>query len=297
MKTAAGAGAMLAAAGRVQSAGTGMYVSMNGSLTGGKVAWPDFARLAAKTGYGGVDVNLGAAMKEGVDATRSLFAEVKIRASNTNLPTPFNGTEEAFQTGLARLDDAAKFAAAIQCPVMLCVLPPSTPTPKAEMRKILKDRFTAIGEILQRSGIRVALEFLGPLHFRTREAHEFIWRMDETLAFAKECGPNVGILLDVWHWYHAGATANDIAVAGKMRIFHVHLSDCIKETPEDVRDNQRVLPGEGVIDLVGFFRALKGIGYEGGVSPEPLGRIPKDMTPEEGAKLGLETALAVIRKA
>ena len=44
-------------------------------------------------------------------------------------------------------------------------------------------------------------------------------------------------------------------------------------------------------------RALKGIGYEGGVSPEPLGRIPKDMTPEEGAKLGLETALAVIRKA
>jgi sugar phosphate isomerase/epimerase len=272
----------------------GMYLSLNGSLTGGKVDWPDFARLAAKVGYGGVDVNLGAAMKAGLDATRALFAEVKIRASNTSLPTPFGGDEPAFQTGLAHLDEAAKFCAAIQCPVMVCVLPPSSPTPKAEYRKVLKDRFTAMGEILRRSDIRVGLEFLGPLHFRTRQPYEFIWRMDETLAFAKECGPNVGLLLDVWHWYHAGATTGDIAAAGKARIFHVHLSDCVKETPQEVRDNQRVLPGEGVIDLKAFFGALRQIGYDGGVSPEPIGRIPKEMSAEDGARLGLTTALKVM---
>jgi sugar phosphate isomerase/epimerase len=66
---------------------------------------------------------------------------------------------------------------------------------------------------------------------------------------------------------------------------------------DQVRDNQRVLPGEGVIDLIGFFQALKRIGYEDGVSPEPLGRIPKEMSPEEGARLGLESALSVMRKA
>ena len=38
---------------------------------------------------------------------------------------------------------------------------------------------------------------------------------------------------------------------------------------DQVRDNQRVLPGEGVIDLAGFFQALKQIGYHDGVSPEP----------------------------
>jgi sugar phosphate isomerase/epimerase len=52
-----------------------------------------------------------------------------------------------------------------------------------------------------------------------------------------------------------------------------------------------------VIDLIGFFQALKRIGYEDGVSPEPLGRIPKEMSPEEGARLGLESALSVMRKA
>jgi sugar phosphate isomerase/epimerase len=291
------AAAALGCAARMPGAGTGMYVSLNGSLTGGKPVWPEFARLAARTGFGGVDVNLGAAMKEGLDATRALFDELKIKASNAGLPVPFSRDEEAFQTGLKKLDEAAQFSGAIHCPTMLGILPPASATPKTELRKILKDRLTAIAGILQRSKVRLALEFLGPLHFRTGHPHEFIWRMDEALEFAKECGPNIGLLLDVWHWYHAGATAADILAAGSSRIFHVHLSDCVKLEPEQVRDNQRVLPGEGVIDLTGFLQALQKIGYRDGVSPEPLGRIPKEMAPEEGARLGLEATLAVMRKA
>jgi sugar phosphate isomerase/epimerase len=289
--------AALGCAARMPGAGTGMYVSLNGSLTGGKPGWPEFARLAARTGFGGVDVNLGAAMKEGLDATRGLFDELKIKASNAGLPVPFSRDEEAFQAGVKKLEEAAQFSGAIGCPTMLGILPPASATPKAELRKILKDRLTAVAEILQRSKVRLALEFLGPLHFRTGQPHEFIWRMDEALEFAKECGPNIGLLLDVWHWYHAGATTADILAAGSARIFHVHLSDCVKQPPEQVRDNQRVLPGEGVIDLTGFLRALQKIGYRDGVSPEPLGRIPKEMAPEEGARLGLEATLAVMRKA
>jgi sugar phosphate isomerase/epimerase len=275
----------------------GMYVSMNSSLTGGKVGWPEFARLAARTGFGGVDVNLAAAMKEGLDATRALFGELNIKPSNVNLPVTFSRDEAAFQASLKKLDEAAVFCDAIQCPTMLGILPPANQTPKTELRKIVKDRLIAIGEILLRAKLRLGLEFLGPLHFRTAQPHEFIWRMDEALEFSKECGPNVGLLLDVWHWHHAGATTADILVAGTARIFHVHLSDCPKLPADQVRDNQRVLPGEGVIDLAGFFEALKQIGYHDGISPEPIGRIPKEMSAEEGARLGLETALAVMRKA
>jgi hypothetical protein len=109
-----------------------MYISMNGSLTGGKPAWPEFARPAAGTGFGGVDVNLGAATKEGPEATRALFSEINIRASNTNLPVPFSRDEEAFQTGIGKLDEAAAFSAAIGCPTMLGILPPAGQTPKAD---------------------------------------------------------------------------------------------------------------------------------------------------------------------
>jgi sugar phosphate isomerase/epimerase len=59
----------------------------------------------------------------------------------------------------------------------------------------------------------------------------------------------------------------------------------------------RLMPGEGIIDLVGFLQALQKIGYNGGVSPEPLGRIPADMSTEDAAKLGYDTTLAVMKKA
>jgi sugar phosphate isomerase/epimerase len=56
------------------------------------------------------------------------------------------------------------------------------------------------------------------------------------------------------------------------------------------------MPGEGVINLVGFLRALQQIGYQDALSVEVFGRA-KDMTPEDAAKLGLETSRAVMRKA
>jgi sugar phosphate isomerase/epimerase len=85
--------------------------------------------------------------------------------------------------------------------------------------------------------------------------------------------------------------------AGRERIVHVHVSDAKAQPPADVRDNQRLMPGEGVIDLVGFFQALKKIDYTDAVSPEPLGRVPPEMSPEDGARLGLSTTLEVMKKA
>jgi sugar phosphate isomerase/epimerase len=295
LKTTAGAGVVLATQ-KNDGAGA-MFVSLNSSLTR-QMDWSDFARLAARVGYGGVDVNLGAARKGGVAATRALLNELKIKPAVVSLPVRIGGADEAaFQEELKGLGDAAAFAAEIGCPRMMTVLPPSSQMPKPEFRKILKDRLVAIGEVLAKSNVRLGLEFLGPLHFRTRNPHEFIWRMDEALEFAKECGSSIGLTLDAWHWHHAGATAADIIAAGKSRIVHVHVSDARQQAPEDVRDNQRLMPGEGVIDLVTFFKSLRQIGYSDAISPEPLGRVPADMAPEEGARLGLETTLAVMKKA
>jgi sugar phosphate isomerase/epimerase len=56
------------------------------------------------------------------------------------------------------------------------------------------------------------------------------------------------------------------------------------------------MPGEGVIDLKGFLTALRKIGYNDALSVEVFGHNLKDIPPEEGAKMGLETARAVFRK-
>lgn len=274
-----------------------MYLSLNSVPIGGQLAWPEFARLAAKTGFIGVDVMLDSALKDGLDRTQALFNELSLRPAYLGLPVEFRKDEASFAAGLRKLEEAAPFAAAIGCPRMMTYIMPSSETPKDELRRLYKKRFTMCADILARSHCRLGLEFLGPLHLRKQFPHEFIWRMPEMLAFAKECGPNVGLTLDAWHWHHAGGTTADIVAAGRERIVVVHFDDAARSEPDQVRDNQRLLPGEGVVDLTGFLHALDKIGYQDSLSVEVFGRGLKELPPERSAQLCREYGLAALTKA
>ncbi|HLY19686.1 MAG TPA: sugar phosphate isomerase/epimerase family protein [Bryobacteraceae bacterium] len=274
-----------------------MYLSLNPAVVAGRVPWPEFARLAAKVGFPGVDVDLVAARKAGLPATNALLDDLRIKPAAINLPVEFRKDDAVFARDLAQLADAASFATAISCPRMITWLMPSSKTPKVELRALYLKRFRAVADVLARSHVRLGLEFLGPLHLRRQEPYEFIWRMPEMLAFARECGPNVGLLLDVWHWHHAGATTADIVKAGKDAIVHVHFNDAPKLPPDQIRDDQRLMPGDGVINLNGFLMALHEIGYQDALSVEVFGRFLKDMTPEAAARRALESSRAVMQKA
>ncbi len=274
-----------------------MYLALNSVLLSGRVPWPEFARLAANTGYPGVDVALDRAMKAGAPSTRALLDQLKLRPAILGFPVEFRKDDATFQRDMQKLDAAAQFARDIHCPRMMTWLNSSSETPKAELRALYKQRFTAAAAVLARYQVRLGLEFLGPLHLRTRFPHEFIWRMNEMMEFARECGPNVGLNLDSWHWYHAGATPDDIIAAGKRGIVHVHFNDAAAQPPEKVLDNERLLPGEGVIDLVAFLHALKAIGYEDALSVEVFAGKLKELTPEAAARAGLESSRRVMQKA
>src|SRR4030095_6130527 len=219
-----------------------MFVSLNGSVTRG-VSGVDRARLAAKIGFGGVDWDFGPMKTAGVDATKALFAELKIKPTIANLPMarpyPFSGEQGGFQQALAQLADDAAVSSAIGCHKMMVVLPASSPLPKDEQRKIARDRLAGLSEVLQKSNVRLGIEFLGVQQFRTQRpdgppTHPFIWNLPEAVALARDSGPNIGVILDVWHWHHSGSTVDDILAAGKDRIVHIHVSDAKAQPPEEV---------------------------------------------------------------
>ena len=290
--------AMMAAVPRSfgQASRHGMYLSLNSVLVGGRVPWPEFPKLAAKVGFPGTDIMTTAAMKEGAEATRQLLADLHLLPAFVDFPVNFRKDDATYRASLEKLEPVAAFAEAIGCPRMMTYILSSSETPKEELRATYKERFTESAKILASHNVRFGLEFLGPLHIRKQFPHEFIWRMSEMLTFAKECGPNVGLTLDSWHWHHAGATTEDIIAAGKDRIVIVHFNDSPDLPPDQIRDDHRLMPGEGVINLTGFLRALKAIDYTGPLSVEVFGR-GKDMTPEEAARMGLKSSLEVFRKA
>lgn len=298
-----------------------MFISLPPWAVARNTGWPEQARIAARVGYAGIDWAFGPAKQAGVEATRALLAELRIIPTIVNLPLQdaFAGDDAAFRAKLPQLKEDAAFAAAIGCRRMMVVLSPASAQPKAERWTFVRDRLAAISEVLQPSEIRLGLEFLGPLYFRLPRAGRggrgrgrnggadappppptipFVWTLPETVQLGVDSGPNVGVVLDAWHWYHSGGTVDDVLATDASRIVHIHVSDAREMPAEEVRDNMRLLPGEGVIDLVGFFQALKKIGYAGGVSPETIGpRIPDDMPPEESARLALEATRAVMAKA
>jgi sugar phosphate isomerase/epimerase len=307
--------ARASATGAVSEPGA-MFVSLPPWAVARNVGWPEEARLAARVGYKGVDWPFGAVRAAGVDATRALLAELNIVPTIVNLPMldPLGPDDAAFEAQLPKLDEDAAFCQAIGCSRFQFVLSPTTSNGETKDQRWthVQRRLAAISAVLAKHEMRMGLEFLGPLVFRMRRPGPngapsdptspppvpFVWTLSDTLELAEASGPSIGVTLDAWHWYHSRGTVGDIRAASASRIVHVHVSDARPMRAEQVRDDMRWLPGEGVIDLVGFFKALKAIGYRGGVAPETIGnRIPADMRPEESARIALEATLKVMRKA
>src|SRR5436305_14952027 len=86
----------------------GMFPALNSVLISGRVPWPDFARLAAKVGFPGTDVNLSAAMKQGAPATVELLKSLNLRPAVLDFPVDFRTTDANFQTSLDKLEPAAQ---------------------------------------------------------------------------------------------------------------------------------------------------------------------------------------------
>ena len=298
--------AFTAAASTAQAAGSGMFVTMrnlNGFWVPGappwNVEWPEWVSVAAGAGYGGVDGLPYASMaRDGPEKVRAKLAELKLHVGFLGFPVAIAGTDETvFKNSLKRLDEVAEFAAAIGCPRLMTAVLSSSDIAKDEWRKVVLDRMHAVSPILEKHKVRVAIENLAPLHFRQRMKYQFLYTLPEIVELCKDGGPSWGLCLDAWHWHHSGGTVKDIIDAGKQQVIVVHIEDSKKNKPEDVKDSERLMAGEGVIDLMGFLKALKQIGYDGHLSPEPLSRFALGTSADEVAKKTLESTIAVMKKA
>jgi len=273
-----------------------VYPSLNRTLVAGKsVDWHQLCALAYYHGFPGVDVDLNPAMKEGASATKDLLASRALRPAVVGCPVNFREDQAKFDEGMQTLPQAAAFAATIGCPRMTTWVHSSWAAPKAETWALLRTRFTAIARVLAEHNVRFGLEYLGPVHLRKANPHPFAHSIKDFLQLATECGPNVGILLDTWHWHHAPDTLADIVAAGKERIVHVQVADAPQLPPEQIVDSERLYAGEGIADLKGVFQTLRKIGYEDGVSPEIFGRGIKDMPLDQAVQMGYETTAQAIR--
>ncbi|CAM3926830.1 sugar phosphate isomerase/epimerase family protein [Lederbergia lenta] len=235
--------------------------------------------LASDNGFGVIDSS-GQELRDfigekGLEEAKAFLQKHQVKIGSIGLAVEWRQTEEQFREGLGTLVEDAKTAAEFGCTSCCTYVLPATDYNAAHFMALATKRLRLCAQILKEYGVNLGLEYVGPHHLRTTWKNPFIWDLHSTLDWIEAIGePNVGLLLDSYHWYTAEETYEDLIALQPSQITHVHLNDA-KDIPiEDVLDNDRLYPGEGVIDLVGFLKALNKIGYKGPVVQEILTKEP-----------------------
>lgn len=258
---------------------------------------------ARQAGFAGLEFNAVEVAnlidQHGVDHVRALFDAAGLRPAGFGLPTDWRGAEEKWRGNLAELPRLVQAAAAIGATrTTTWIMPCSNDRPFDENRAFHVERFTPIAQILADHGISLGLEFIGPKTLRDSQQYPFIHTMEEMLAMGAEIGPNVGLLLDAFHWYTSGSTVEALRLLRPEQVVYVHVNDAqAGRMPDEQIDNQRALPGEtGVIDIAGFLQSLQQIGYDGPVVAEPFKPELNDLPSDEARLETISRSLDAIFK-
>ena len=128
--------------------------------------------------------------------------------------------------------------------------------------------------------VRLALEFRG--------SDAFCTSLDTAIGLVAQCGePNVGVCLDLFHYYKGPSKSEDFAELTRENLAHVQLCDVAGVPRELMTDSDRVLPGDGDFQFGPVIETLKRIGYEGYVSLEVTNPVFWQMKLTQVAELGL----------
>ena len=109
--------------------------------------------------------------------------------------------------------------------------------------------------------------------------------------------PHVGVLFDTAHYHVTPTKLGDINADSVRYVKHVHLND-MPDKPADLthRDADRVLPGEGLLDLPGIIAALERGGYDGYFSIELFNEGLWQLPAREAARRCYESLLSLCER-
>jgi 2-keto-myo-inositol isomerase len=167
----------------------------------------------------------------------------------------------------------------------LLAIPPRAPG--LETRRAVpatRDALELARDQADKLGIRIAFEFLGfgdcPIN---------------TPAIAAETVDNIDaidLVLDSCHWHASGS--QPLASYPAERLALVHLNDAPDKPPREIEDEDRVLPGEGVIDFKTLTAELKTRGYSGPWSLETFNHGYWKEDPEAIAHRGVTAITRIL---
>jgi sugar phosphate isomerase/epimerase len=239
--------------------------------------------VAAKAGYTGIEL-----WHDDIDAYVEAGGSIQdirkcVDDNGLKVPTTIHmkdwfqpaGSEHAAAMDIAKhkLEQAAAVGAAFTVS--------GPPHGKAD-RALGKRHYHELLQLGVQFGVRPAFEYLGFV--------EDIRTIDDAIEIAVgSAHPNASIVLDPFHCYVGLGGMESIAKLSPDQIAISHFNDAPPEpAPQTQRDPDRVMPGDGAIDLKRYCDLLRQVEYSGFLSLELFRPEFWELDPLEVATLGLE---------
>ncbi len=149
-------------------------------------------------------------------------------------------------------------------------------------------RYGELLELGETLGIKPIIEYLG--------FAEQVNTIEDALYIMEHSGRDDGtVVLDPFHCFRGGGGVEGIAKLRGAQVAISHFNDAPADPPrEEQHDPNRVMPGEGIVDLARYVELLKQIGFDGFISLELFREDLWERDPREVAQIGLEKMRAVV---
>jgi sugar phosphate isomerase/epimerase len=269
-----------------------MYLTFNANTLGlGKVPLAEQARLAAASGFEGIDLPPSHAQSlESIAEAAELCRAHGLRAGAFPLPCNVDAEEEAFELAVSYLHQMGPtlYEAGFNRTTQY-VLPGSNERPFEENMAWLAGRIRRLHQAAQPAGIKYGFEFIGPKTLQAKFTYPFIDDLDGARQLIEAAGGGMGVLFDAFHWYTSGGTLETLARAlDGVPVVYVHVNDARADrSREEQLDGERAMPLEtGVIDTPAMLKVLGENGFNGPVAAEPF-------QPAAGTYGGMDPARAI----
>ncbi|HSE99218.1 MAG TPA: sugar phosphate isomerase/epimerase, partial [Blastocatellia bacterium] len=137
-------------------------------------------------------------------------------------------------------EELCRIASEISCPYIVVV--PGPAPEAADQSYIIEETVRALGElgrIAERFSVKLAFEFLGQTGCSVQTldlAREIVEKLDV---------PNIGLVVDSFHFYAGGSTIESLEALDGDRLFIFHINDAEDLPRERLEDRHRLLPGLG----------------------------------------------------
>jgi sugar phosphate isomerase/epimerase len=292
--------AVTALATQARAAGHAMQMHLSCGALGIQASQREAIDLAAKHGFDVIDADgkylNGLPDSELHDLLGYMKAQ-KIGWAMAGLPVEFRRDDATFSAGMA---DFRTYANGLKRAgvrsVTTWVKPSSDDLAYVANLKVHVARLREIARGLDSAGLRLGIEYVAPKTAWASQRYPFIHSMAEMREMIAEIGlSNVALVLDSWHWYHAGDSGADILALHGSDVVSVDLNDAPAGVVKDqMVDGKRELPGAtGIIDGKTFLQSLKEIGFAGPVRAEPFNDAVRRLSRDDAA----EAAAGALRKA